>query len=124
MKGVFVTGWKEEIWVALGLMEPRDLEHVMSLAQRIEERNWALGGRNEPKIGGKPNLLYHQIKGAAEFQPRKLSPAGDYNLSPTSPATRTVPEMNRSSSVPLFHKEGAAGPKPMETGQSRRGNSY
>ena len=32
LKGVFVTGLKEEIRAELGLMEPRDLEHVMNLA--------------------------------------------------------------------------------------------
>ena len=84
-----------------------------------------MGGRNGPKIGGKPNFVYapSKIGGAAEAQPRKLGPTGDYSpgLSPT--ATRTT-KVVRSSSVPVFLKESAAGTKAMEMNQSKRGNSY
>ena len=72
LKGVFVTGLKEEIQAELGLMDPRDLRYVMNLAQRIEERNWALGGRNGPKTSGKPSYTYgpSKVTGVAETHKR------------------------------------------------------
>ena len=107
--GVFVTGLKEEIRAELGLMEPRDLEHVMNLAQRIKDRNWALGGRSALKIR-KPNFIYTPSKtsGAADTHLKKTSPFGDYNPGQLSPSATCVPDGIRSSSVPVSFRDNSS----------------
>ena len=104
LKRVFVIGLKEEIRAELGLMEPRDLEHVMNLAQRIDEQNWALGGKNRPKIGGKPSFPYgySNSSGVAETPSKKSGPIGDYNpgreFSPGTVSTvNRIPETVRAN---------------------------
>ena len=127
LRGVFVIGLKEEIRVELGLMEPRDLEHVMNLAQRIEERNWSLGGRNGPRMG-KPNFIHIPSKtnGVADTHLKKTSPFGDYSPGQHISLVTRVPDGIRSSSVPVpvSFRDNSPGTKATEINQSRRGSNY